>query len=201
MGNSIIAFPGDYCVVDLETTGLNPEYNDIIEIGAVMYSGGRETGRFQTLVRPPIRHDDGLYVDRFIENLTGITNEMLDSAPDPDTALWRFSRFLGDSIILGYNVGFDVRFLKTAYARYLNAELTNDWIDILRMARKLYPEMKHHRLCDMTEKFCITNTDAHRALADCLATEECYSRLYDTAMWEYGTVECFICTFNKKRRR
>mgnify|MGYP002528439979 CR=1 FL=1 len=109
-GKNCIFFPMTYCVVDIETTGLSPEWDDIIEIGAIRYSNGNEVDRFQSLVQPPIS-DDGTYIGKFIEELTGITNEMLKDAPLPNSVIPAFSEFLGNDIILGYNVGFDVNFL------------------------------------------------------------------------------------------
>lgn len=194
-GESYIAFPTDYCVVDTETTGLSPALDNIIEIGAVKYSNGVEVDRFQSLVQPPA-YSDGTFVDDFIAELTGITNEMLAEAPKTSEAVRAFSKFLGDSIIVGYNVSFDVNFLYDNFMEHLGKPLTNDYIDAMRMARKLYPEMKHHRLRDMVELYGITNKHEHRALADCVATAQCFGKLHEEALNQYETEESFVKTYS-----
>ena len=197
-GKSRIAFPKTYCVVDTETTGLSPRWDNIIEIGAIRYEGEREVERFQTLVQPPVRYEDGTFIDGFIEALTGITNEMLENAPSTDVAIKGFDAFLRDDIIMGYYVGFDVNFLYDCYERYLNKPLSNDYIDILRFSRKLYPKMEHHRLRDMVELFGISNDQAHRSISDVLATKQCYDIMYEEIIRQYTTKDAFIDAFKRK---
>ncbi len=196
-GKSIIDFPESYCVVDTETTGLSPEYDNIIEIGAIKYSHGSEVGRFQSLIQPP-QDDDGDYVCQFITELTGITNEMLADAPTAETVIPAFAEFLGSDTIVGYNVSFDVNFLYDDFTEYLSKPLSNNYIDAMRIARKLYPEQKHHRLVDMVKKYSIPVTESHRAMADVEATKQCYDRLYDEAMRQYGTKEAFFDAWKRK---
>ena len=197
-GNSLIAFPNEYCMVDLETTGYSPIWDDIIEIGAIRYSDGKAVEQFQTLVQPP-QDDEGLYVDEFIEELTGITNEMLASAPSVHEAISAFSEFLGDSLIVGYNVNFDVNFLYDNYLRWLEKPLTNDFIDVMRIAKKLFPEMPHHRLKDMLAVYGLVNDKEHRTITDCEATQRCYERLHEDALQKYGDDDSFRAAFAKKR--
>lgn len=192
-GKSIIAFPDNYCVVDIETTGLSPEWDDIIEIGAIRYTKREETARFQTLVQPP----SGPHIPAFIEDFTGITSEMLKDAPKTEKAIQEFSIFLGNDVIVGYNVSFDVNFLYDCFVRYLGRPLSNDFIDIMRLSRKLYPELAHHRLIDMTEKFNVPYDQAHRAVSDVLATEACYVRMHTEALEKCGSEEAFINLFKK----
>ena len=197
-GKSRIAFPETYCVIDIETTGLSPLCDDIIEIGAVRYSAGKEVGRFQSLVQPPDVYDDGTFIDKFIESLTGITNEMLANAPKTEEAIRAFDEFLGDDIIIGYNVGFDVNFIYDCYVSYLDKPFTNDYIDIMRFFFFFYPEMDHHRLKDMVSLFGISQEQEHRSLGDVLATEACYERMHEEVLNRYGNEEPFINAFNKK---
>ncbi len=196
-GNSIIAIPSDYCVIDIETTGLSPQWDSIIEIGAIRYINGEEKERFQTFVRPEEEYD-GIYIDKFIEDLTGITNEMLKIAPDTGSAIKAFDDFLKDDIIIGYNVSFDVNFLFDAFLKWLNKPLKNDFIDIMRFSRKLYPDMPHHRLCDMVEQFDIKQENAHRALSDVEATNECYRCMTEEAVKKYGDEESFLKQFKRR---
>ena len=98
-GRSLLDFPNSYVVIDVETTGLDPTYDKIIEIGALKVENGTLVDTFSTLVNP------GVPVDDFITQLTGITNDDLASAPALDSALSAFSNFIGDSILVGHNVG------------------------------------------------------------------------------------------------
>ena len=162
-GKNLLAFPLDYTVVDLETTGLDPTIDGIIELGAIRVRGGHPVEEYSSLIDP------GFELDEFIVSLTGITNDDLSSAPDILQALPSFLDFLGDDPIVGHNVGFDLGFLRSA-ADDLDREVAPDYINTLRISRLLYPEMEHHRLSDMASRFGCTDAGAHRALTDCRTT-------------------------------
>lgn len=196
-GNSIISFPSSYCMLDLETTGYSPLWDEILEIAAIKYSEGKEVARFHSLVKP--LHRD--HVPMFITELTGITNEMLEDAPQIPNVISSFDEFLGDSIIVGYNVSFDTNFLYDAYVEFLGKPLPNDHVDCMRMARRLYPEMEHHRLCDISSKLGVVNERAHRAMSDVEATQACYLILSKEAIDKYGSEEEFKNLWRRKDTR
>lgn len=200
-GNSVIEFPEKYCVVDIETTGLKPEYAEIIEIGAVMIENGRETARFGKLIKPHKKQDNGLYVSSFISGLTGINDDMLKDAPYIEEVLPEFEQFLGDVLIMGYNVSFDVNFIFDNFMKYLNKPLKNDFVDVLRLARKICADMPRHSLSDMTKYYGIEHKNAHRAVSDCVATHECYINLKSDIIKEYGDTEVFKTVFKKRHYR
>lgn len=160
----------EYVVVDLETTGLNPSENEIIEIGALKIKDNNIVDRFSTMIKPTKHISSG------ITKLTGITNEMCSTAPLITEILPFFLKFIGDTFIVGHNVGFDMRFLKTACTN-CGLKLENYCVDTLQMARRLIPEMKSHKLSDLCQHFSINNDSAHRALSDCHATFECFIKL------------------------
>ena len=193
-GHSIICFPDSFCVVDIETTGLSPSCDGIIEIGAIKYFKGIELERFTSLIQPTLRND-GKYIDDFISSLTGITNDDLKDAPKENEVLADFQKFLGEDIIVGYNVGFDINFLYDAFVKTLNIPLTNDYVDLLRVARKLYPELPHHRLEDLLDKYGIENKNAHRALSDVEATKCCFDNMQDEVKKQFGTERSFVDSF------
>lgn len=196
-GKSIIAFPANYVIVDIETTGLSPEWNDIIEIGAIRYKDGAEVNRFSSLVQPPA-YDDGCFVDEFITKLTGITNEMLAKAPKTKKVIKDFASYLeSDDILIGYNTNFDINFLYDNFVRHADSPLTNNFIDLMRFSRRLYPDMPHHRLRDMVEKFDIIRSGReHRAVSDVEVTQECYSFMIKEALRRFTTEERFCKTFS-----
>jgi len=167
-GDSLLDLLDSYTVIDLETTGLDPLYDSIIEIAAVHVEKGRIVDQFNTLVNP------GYEIDDFIIELTGITNEMLASAPSIEKILPSFLDFVGADIILGHNVNFDINFLYTACERQLSKPFCNDFIDTMRFSRRLFPSERHHRLIDLVKRFNLGATEEHRALSDALQTHECY---------------------------
>lgn len=193
-GSSVIRFPRRYTVVDIETTGLNREEAEIIEIGAVRYEDEQPAATFSSLIQPPLNARNQ-YVDPFITQLTGISNSMLETAPQTAAVIRDFSFFLEDDLIVGYNVGFDVGFLNQNFIRYLAMPLDNDYMDVLRLARRLHPELAHHRLVDMAAYYQIADDQAHRALNDVLVTGACYQKLKQEALAKYGSEEKTIRAF------
>ena len=173
-GKSLIACPYDYVALDLETTGLVPGYDDIIEIALVCVKDGIPGETYQTLINP------GYEIDEFITDLTGITNEMLSSAPNIVDVLPTVASFICDSVIVGHNVHFDVNFLYDAFVQYLNYPLSNDIYDTLRLCRRLFSDSSDHRLESMLITFGIESGQHHRALADAFDAHKCaeYIRNY-----------------------
>lgn len=153
----------DYCVVDLETTGLSAEFDEIIELAALKIKGNEIVSKYQQLVKPTYE------IDEFITELTGITNDMVADQPSIDEAIQSFLDFIEGETIVGHNTSFDIQFIQKAAKK----ELNNEYIDTLQLARKVYPDLKHHRLKDMA-KYLQFDYTAHRALGDCEATFKLY---------------------------
>ena len=153
-GRSLIALPADYVLLDLETTGLDPRRDSIIEIGAVRVTGHEVMDQFSSLVRPPAP------ISSFITGLTGISNEMVADAGSIEAVLPGFMDFVGASLVMGHNVNFDVNFLYENCLRLFGRGFPNDFVDTLRLSRRLFPNERHHRLCDMEARFHLHN-DRH----------------------------------------
>lgn len=192
-GKSIIDFPSSYCVLDIETTGLNPAYDEIIEVGALKIKDNQVIDKFQSLVQP----DDLEDFDPFIEDLTGITREMLADAPFIEDVLPRFLQFLSDSVIIGYNVNFDINFIYDNTKTLLGRDFQNNYVDVLRIARRVHPTLEHHRLKDMIELHNISVDKEHRALSDCYSTQAVFLALQDRIK-DDSTLEEFAS--NQKRK-
>lgn len=192
-GKSIISFPADYTVIDLETTGLSTFYDDIIEVAALRIRNGEVVDRFQSLVRPV----DG-DIPGFIEKLTGITNAMVSSAPRRNRIIPKFINFIGDDIIVGHKVSFDVNFLYDNYMELLDTPVTNNFIDTMRIAKKLHPEFEHHRLRDLIDNFGIHAEGFHRAMEDCYSSYYCYLHMQKEILEKFDSFDNFIKSFKKK---
>ena len=188
---SIIALPNDYVVIDIETTGLDYNWDEIIELAAIRYRNGEEVARYDQLVNP------GFELPVFITELTGITDAMVAEAPVIDEAIIPFVAFLGADLLIGHNVGFDMRFVWKASREHLGEELQNEYIDTMRLSRKVLPGLGHHRLADVSAYYGISYTGAHRASVDCEITNQCYRKIRDQVL-ETETEEDFVSRCKKK---
>lgn len=159
-----------YIVFDLETTGLQQEKDEIIEIGACKMENGKITETFQTLVNPLIQ------ISKVITDITHISNDMVKYAPTIDKVLPDFLLFVQDYPVIGHNVDFDYTFI-TKYAKKFKYSFNNESIDTMTMAKDVLPNIKSYKLTDLTQDFMILHEDAHRALCDVLATAELYKIL------------------------
>lgn len=170
-GKSLICIPNDFTVIDLETTGLDSFYDEIIEVVAIKVRNKKIVDKFESLVNPKFP------IDNFITELTGITNEMLEEAPTIETVLPNFLDFIKDDIILGHNVNFDINFLYDKSLEILNYKFTNDFVDLLRLSRKVYPDFPNHKLRTIASKLNIDNPSLHRAFDDSILTYHCFMHL------------------------
>ncbi|AXB80909.1 exonuclease domain-containing protein [Megasphaera hexanoica] len=178
-GISLLSLPDNYIVLDLETTGYNPHFDEIIEVACIRYSGSEKIDSFHSYVQPTPYGDDSIhYVDDFITKLTGITDDMLVTAPKFKDIANELYDYLGDSVIVGHNVNFDINFLYDNFLKCLGCEFKNDYLDTMRLSRIALPDLPHHRLKDLKEYFSIDGVQ-HRALNDCQITHTVLSKLLD----------------------
>ncbi len=165
-----------FCVLDLETTGGSPKDCEITEIGAVKYHSGELVGSFQTLVDP------GLPIPPSITFLTGITQSMVLDAPRIETALPSFLEFIGDAVVVGHNVRFDISFLNAAADRLGYGAMGNDLVDTASLARRLVRgEVRNLKLRTLASHFRSPVTPNHRALEDARATAHVLHGLLERA--------------------
>ena len=153
----------NYCVLDLETTGLSPNYDSIIEIGIIKVKENKIVDKYNSLINP------GFLINEYITSITGITNEMLKGKPKIIDLKKEVLNFIGNDVLAGHNISFDVSFLQKGF----NEELKNEYIDTLQFCRKLFKELSHHRLTDMSNYLEISRNE-HRSMSDCLCTKELY---------------------------
>lgn len=162
--------PDSYVVVDLETTGLQPAKDRILEIGAVKVENGEVKDTFCTFINPRMA------IPPFIQALTGITQDMVENAPTAEQAFYEFLDFCGDRDLMGHNLMFDYSFLKHQAAN-LKLSFEKRGIDTLKIARSVLPELESRSLTSLCEYFQINREQAHRAFHDALATHEVYKQL------------------------
>jgi len=145
-----------YVAIDLETTGLDPEKDRIIEVGATRFdASGKELETLSYVVNP------GRPVPAFIERFTGVTNEMTARAPRLASIRPELERFVGESLIIGHNVGFDLHYLKRE-----GVALSGRGVDTAGLARYLVPALPGHGLMEVAGALGIEPSEHHRALND-----------------------------------
>ena len=200
-GSSLTSIPTEYTLVDIETTGLSPIYDNIIEVALVKIKDSKEINRLNTLIKPPVSeyyidedeissfketeiHTDAngdkyiiYYVDNFITELTGITNEMLETAPTFDEFAPQLYDFIGNDILVGYNVNFDINFLYDNFTKSIGEKLSNNYFDLLRLSKKILRDLEDYRLETVKCFFEIPQPKEHRALGDCYLANEILKEL------------------------
>lgn len=170
-------FPDDYTVVDIETTGLSPVKNDIIEISALKIRNNKISDEFSQLIKPSDP------IGRFITSLTGITNEMVEFAPSVKDVLPAFIDFISNDIILGHNIRFDLNFIRTNLANSGYKQIENQTLDTMMIARRRC-KLKSHSLKNLALHYNLSTEGHHRALNDCLITHNVYQNIKKQAMEE-----------------
>lgn len=158
-----------YVCIDLETTGLDPKRDRIIEIGAVKVKQGRIAAEWETFVNP------GRKLEEHIVELTGIRDEMLASAKKISDLLPVFFTFLEDHVLLGHSILFDFSFLKKAAVNE-KMGFERQGIDTLKIARKYLKDLESRSLGALCRHYDIPHS-AHRALKDARATTALYRKL------------------------
>ncbi|PKL81739.1 MAG: hypothetical protein CVV24_13730 [Ignavibacteriae bacterium HGW-Ignavibacteriae-3] len=162
----------EYCVFDFETTGMSGKHDKVIEIGMVKIRAGKIADTFSSRINP------GRPIPYFITKLTGITNADVENAPFFDEIYYKIKEFIGDSVLIAHNLSFDYSFLKHECA---NADIEfppNESVCTLRLARKLYPELKSKSLGNLTRSLKIRHRDVHTGLGDSMATAKILLKMF-----------------------
>lgn len=161
----------EYVVFDLETTGLEAQEEDIIEIGAVRIKDGVMQETFSSFVKP------SKLIPEKITQITGINDSMVADAPAIDQVLPDFYRFCKDSVLVAYNIPFDYSFIRKV-SKQLSYEFNNEQIDVLMLAREKIKGLKHYNLSSVCTYLGVSLIGAHRAIEDAIATAKVFLKLY-----------------------
>lgn len=149
-----------FVAFDIETTGLSPSYDRIVELGGVKFRDGKVLEVFNELVDPEIP------MPAEATKINGITQEMLAGKPKIAEVLGRFWAFAGDAVLVAHNAEFDTSFVNWAMKRLGQGLLKNDVVDTLRMAQSALPGRKTYKLQDIAADVGIKALEAHRASDD-----------------------------------
>ena len=161
-----------FVALDCETTGLNPAQDKIIEFGAVKFTLDTNTAEYSTLIAP------GLRLPSIVRKITGISDADLIGAPAFSEQHTAIQDFIGDSLLIGHNLIFDLDFLA---AHGLDFRTTHIRLDTFDLAGLVLPRVKSRNLAALSNELGLSLKDAHRALPDARATRELFRALITRA--------------------
>ena len=184
-----------YSIVDIETTGLDPVANEIIEIGAIKIENREIKDIFNKLVRPERQ------VPENITNLTGITQEMVASEFPIKPIISQFVTFIGSTIIVAHNAEFDTSFLKNSMKKWLNKDMDNLIVCTVLIARDILPNLENHKLHTVAKYFGLEVTNRHRAIGDAELTYQIWlhllHKLKERNIVTRNDLEMYVSNLNK----
>ncbi len=162
----------EFVVFDLETTGAKSPPCRVTEIGAYRVVNGAIVEEFQTLVNPETA------IPPFITQLTGISDQMVKTAPKFREIADKFLDFIGDSVLVAHNAHFDMRFLNHEIGRvYENYRVANPSLCTVKLSRRLNPNVENHRLNTLANYYSVALVNHHRASDDARATAHIFVNL------------------------
>ncbi len=156
-----------FIVVDIETTGLEPSLDRIVELAAVKVLNGEVVDEWSSLVNP------GVFIPQETTSITGITSEMVEKAPRFEEVIDPFLNFLSkEGVFVAHNCDFDRTFINRSLGRLERAELSNPYLCTFKLAKHVHPHLPRYGLGNLAEHFGVELCQAHRALHDARATAE-----------------------------
>lgn len=170
-GKSIMDLPTDYCLIDIETTGLDASIDDAIEVAILRVRENKVIAEYESLIYT--KNILGI----FIEELTGIRQKEIDSAPLPSIVWKEVKEFINNDILMAHNANFDINFIYDEMEENNIEPISNDYIDTLRLARRAFPTLKNHKLKTLVKELKLSDFKIHRAKADVLLTKELYDKI------------------------
>ncbi|MCU0847772.1 MAG: 3'-5' exonuclease [Spirochaetes bacterium] len=174
-----------FCALDLETTGIDPRFHEIVEIGIIKFSLSGEIARYESRVNP------GMPIPQEVVAIHGITDEMVADSPFMEEIIPEVVSFLEGSVLVIQNAGFDVGFLMK-HRGLVETVRSMKIIDTLRMSRKAYPDIRSHGLKFMCAKFGI-ELDHHRAMSDAFGCMEIFRMIMSESdpqlEWRLGDIK------------
>ena len=162
----------DYVVFDLETTGLSPERDAIVEIGAIRVRGGQvlEEETFHSLVNPlrPIPF--------YVSKVHGLFDKHVRNAPTLGQVLPQFLEWVGNSPVVAHNANFDVGFIRVGAEKH-GLEWDPIQLCTVQLSRRAFPGVKGHKLDDLAGRFGLSFIERHRSMGDVRVTAQAFVQL------------------------
>lgn len=151
--------------IDLETTGLKPTNSEIISISAVKRTNEQQVEKFNRYIK--IESE----VPATIQKLTGLSNDFLNSEGESlEKVLEEFQVFIGNNVLVGYNLLFDQSFLNAAFIKANKQIISNRMIDLMPIIKKDQKFLDNYRLATVLKNYGIENEHPHKSISDAMAT-------------------------------
>lgn len=183
-----------FVALDLETTGISPAEDRIIEIGAIKVVDGKEQAVFSTFVNPEMK------IPPRITQITGINDSMVCGAPVLKDIFLNLLDFLEEYPLLGHNIIFDYSFLKTA-AVNMDLPFEKQGIDTLKMARRVYANLESKRLESLCAYLQIDSGISHRACDDARSAKLLYEKMFQANSGDEGFLKTAPLEFKVKKKQ
>lgn len=167
-GTNLLQFLPDFTVIDLECTGRSNRPEDITELSAIRYRKYQPVDSFSILIKAKNK------MLPFVEELTGITDAMLENQPFVEDQIESFAEFIGNDTVLGHNVIFDLGLVNKSLVEIGKFDLNNDYVDTLRLSRLLNQDSENHKLETLCTYFGVERLVGHRGIHDCKQTADIY---------------------------
>lgn len=180
-----------FCFVDIESSGADPRNSQILEIGAIKYCNGKVLDRFESYVRA----ND---VPDVIQEITGITPEVLLDAPSQREVLDQFRTFVGDSIFVAHNVGFDYTFLDFCFTQLFGIGLYNQKLCTIELAKRSFPAPRYG-LDFLNDFLGIGTPQIHRAYADAYTCMKIFEKSLENLDIHFFNTQSFL-NFTQKAK-
>lgn len=185
-----------FCVVDLETTGLNLTTDVIINIGAVKLKKGKITKLFEVYTKPPIP------IPKESTEFHGMIDSMFIDKPLIGEVLPDFLQFVGDSVIVGHHVNFDIRMLHRHLKELYDVGIADTvWLDTMFLYQMAHEDQKHQPLDHLLERYCVECDQRHTALGDVVATAKVFVKIMKELPPSFETIGDLYRAQNGMRRK
>ncbi len=185
-----------FCVLDLETTGLDMTNDVIINIGAVKLKKGKITKLFEAYTKPPIP------IPAESTEIHGMVDSMFVDKPVIGEVLPEFLQFVGDSVIVGHHINFDIRMLHRHLKEHYGVGISNAvWLDTMFLYQMAHEDQKHQPLEHLLERYCVQCDQRHTALGDVVATAKVFVKIMKELPPSYETIGDLIRSQDEMRRK
>jgi CRISPR-associated protein Cas2 len=161
----------DYVVIDIETTGLDADSDEIVMIGALKVTVGQPDEELKLFIKT----DQAVALA--IVKMIGASATEIENGVERFDALRQFESFVGGSRLVGHNIAFDIKFINYARKSLSLEPLNNETVDTLKLARQKLYKLKNHRLSTVAEFFGLSAAGVHNALTDCRITRQIFEKL------------------------
>jgi len=164
----------EFIAFDLETTGIQPKTDAIVEIGAVRFTGTKPGESFSTLVNP------GRPIPPGASAVNGITDDMVADSPDVQTVLGDFADFCGDLPLVAHNAPFDYKFLLKAVDEHKARAPQGVVLDSCALSRVVFPGMINYKLGTLVSHFGFPSGEFHRAEVDSVYCGRLFAKIVES---------------------